>query len=212
MVLLLDDFQWADPQTVAAVSYLQRRAGDIPSALVTALAAEETPAEHPARRLRPAACVQLAPLSAADLAPLRIPDLQESTGGNPRFVGVAIANGDHAELSGAVAETLLRRCRGEGAFSYRLLRASSVLEQPWDPELLATLLGVDAAELIEELERLCERRILQVDGLGFRFRYQFVRDVLRADVSPARERLLRERLDQLRDPMGASSDRAARAA
>ena len=61
-------------------------------------------------------------------------------------------------------------------------------------EPLAALLGVGAAELVEELERLCERRILRVDGPAFRFRYGLVRDVLRATLSPARERLLREQL------------------
>jgi hypothetical protein len=69
-----------------------------------------------------------------------------------------------------------------------------VLEQPFEPEPLAGLLGADAAELTEELERLCERRVLRVDGLGFRFRYQLVREVLLNSLSPARRRLLRDRL------------------
>jgi hypothetical protein len=62
------------------------------------------------------------------------------------------------------------------------------------------------AELAEELDRLCERRILRVDGLGFRFRYDLVRQVLLASLSPARQRLLRQRLDQPRgqvDPITA---------
>ena len=44
-------------------------------------------------------------------------------------------------------------------------------------------------------ERLCERRILRIEGLRFRFRYDLVRQVLRETVSPARRRLLRQRLD-----------------
>ncbi len=70
-----------------------------------------------------------------------------------------------------------------------------MLEQPFEPEPLADLLGADAAELIEELERLCERRILRIDGLRFRFRYDLVRQVLLGSISPARHRLLRQRLD-----------------
>ena len=69
-----------------------------------------------------------------------------------------------------------------------------MLEQPFEPEPLADLLGVDAAELIEELERLCERRILRIDGLRFRFRNDLVRQVLLESISPARQRLLRQRL------------------
>jgi hypothetical protein len=74
-----------------------------------------------------------------------------------------------------------------------------VLDQPFEPEPLATVLRVDEGELIEELERLCERRILRIDGLRFRFRYQLVRDVLLASLSPARQRLLRERVDETED-------------
>ena len=71
-----------------------------------------------------------------------------------------------------------------------------MLEQPFESEPLATLLRVDEVELVEELERLCERRILRIDGLRFRFRYQLVREVLLDSLSPARQRLLRERLHQ----------------
>jgi hypothetical protein len=76
------------------------------------------------------------------------------------------------------------------------LVASSVLEQPFEPAPLAELLDVDEAELVEELERLCERRILRVDGFRFRFRYDLVRQVLLESISPARQRLLQQRLDQ----------------
>ncbi len=69
-----------------------------------------------------------------------------------------------------------------------------MLEQPFDPEPLAALLETDATRLTEELERLCERRLLRIDGLRFRFRYDLVRQVLLESVSPARRRLLRQRL------------------
>ena len=196
LVLFLDDLQWADPQTVAALSYLQRRGAGIPAALVTAVASEQPPADHAARRLQPTTLVRLEALTAAELAPLGIPELHESTGGNPRFVTEAIANGNRSELSAALAEALLAQCRAEGAWAHRVLLAASVREQPFEPEPLATVLGVDEAELVEELERLCERRILRIDGLRFRFRYQLVREVLFASLSPARQRLLRERLRQ----------------
>ena len=47
-----------------------------------------------------------------------------------------------------------------------------------------------------ELERLCERRFLRVEGIRFRFRYDLVRQVLLESVSPARRRLLLQRLAQ----------------
>jgi DNA-binding SARP family transcriptional activator len=212
LALLLDDLQWADPATIAALSYLQRRCMGIPAVLVTAVRLEHAPPDHPVRRLSPDTMVRLEPLTAADLAPLGVPDLHESTGGNPRFVTDAIANGDPPEFSAELAGALLAQCRAEGPWAYRVLLTASVLEQPFDPEPLAVLLGVDTAEFVEELERLCERRILRVDGPRFRFRYDLVREVLLASLSPARRRLIRARLDDAEGGFGSTStERAARA-
>jgi DNA-binding SARP family transcriptional activator len=196
LVLFLDDLQWADQETIAALSYLQRRCADVAAVVVAAARSEETPGDHPIRRLRPSTLVRLEPLTRADLAPLGMPELHESTGGNPRLVTEAVANGAAREPSSALAEALLTQCRAEGAGAYRVLGTAAVLEQPFAPEPLAALLQVDAAELVEELERLCERRILRVEGLRFRFRYELVREVLLASLSPARQQLLRERLDR----------------
>jgi DNA-binding SARP family transcriptional activator len=197
LVLLLDDLQWADPRTLAALEYLRRRGGDVSAAFVTAARATDVSPEHPLRRLKPDALVALEPLSPDELAPLGIPGLYESTGGNPRFVTETLANGRLAALSPTLTEALLAQCRGEGTWGHRVLVAASVLGQPFEPEPLADLLGADAAELTEELERLCERRILRIEGLRFRFRYDLVRQALLASISPARQRLLHQRLAAL---------------
>jgi DNA-binding SARP family transcriptional activator len=209
LVLFLDDFQWADSATIAALSYLQRRCAAVAAVVVAAGRSEEMPPEHPARRLTPDAHVKLEPLTAAELAPLGMPDLHDSTGGNPRFVAEAVANGSRGELSSTLAETILAQARAEGAWAYRIIVAASVLEQPFEPETLAALLRADAAELTEELERLSERRILRVDGLGFRFRYALVRDVVLDSLSPARQRLLRERLEDPRFELDLSVERTS---
>ena len=146
--------------------------------------------DHRLRRLTPDALVVLEALTTDELAPLGIPGLHGSTGGNPRFVSEAIATGGRPALSSSLSETLLAQCRAEGDYAHRVLIAASVLEQPFEPEPLAEVLRVDAAELTEELERLCERRILRVEGFRFGFRYDVVREVLLASVSPARRRLL----------------------
>ncbi len=195
LVLVLDDLQWADVATLAAIGYIQRRCAGVPAAVVATFRSEEAAADDPLRSLRANTVVRLEPLTTTELAPLGMPDLHDTTGGNPRFVTAAIANGTRREFAAALADALLAQCRSEGPWAYRVLVGACVLEQPFEPEPLATLLDVDPTQVIEELERLCQRRILRVDGLRFGFRYDLVREALLASLSPARQRLLRERLD-----------------
>jgi DNA-binding SARP family transcriptional activator len=189
LVLLIDDLQWTEPATLAALHYLQHRCTG-PAAVVGTVRAGATAADHPLRSLQPDLLIALEPLTASDLAPLGLPDLHATTGGNPRFVTDAVVNGSQPELSATLAHALLDQCRAEGAQAHRILLAASTLDQPFEPELLAGLVLANATELVEELERLCERRILRVDGFRFRFRYDLVRQVLLASLSPARRRLL----------------------
>lgn len=196
VVLLLDDLHAADQQTIAALDYLQQRLAGTRGAIVVTIRSVHAPAEHPVRRLRPSAEVRLGPLTAEELEPLQVPGLYETTGGNPRFVTHALAGGKRLELSSSLSETLLAQLRTEGRRAYRILLAASLLAPPFEPEPLAAMLEQEVAELTEQLERLCERRILRVDGHGFGFRYGLVRAVLYHSLSPARRRVLRERLAQ----------------
>jgi DNA-binding SARP family transcriptional activator len=196
LVLVIDDLHSADPSTLAALGYLQRRCVDVPVMVLGAVRVGSTLAKEPLRLPQADARVRLEPLSSTDLEPLGIPGLHESTGGNPGFVAETVGNGNRPALSPTLSEALLGQCRAAGAYAYRVLLAASVFEEPFDPETLAALLHVEANELAEELERLCEHRILRIDGFHFRFRYDLVRQVLFASISPARRRLLQGRLDR----------------
>lgn len=193
VVLLIDDVQWADRHTVAALGYLRRRAPATGCTIV--IARRETAEEYPSRRLRPDVVVDLEPLSPEELQPLGIDGLHERTGGVPRFVVEELEHGRHTEPSPSVTEALLAHCRAEGDRAFRVLVAASFFEEPFGPESLAALIDTDVTELTEQLERLCERRILRVEGIRFRFRYDVCRRALGATMSPARRRLLERRLD-----------------
>ena len=195
VVLVLDDLHWADTNTLAALAYVRRRGSGHGVALVATALPPTSSCEDQLRRLAPDTIVRLEPLTAAELAPLGMPDLHEATNGHPHAVADAVAGGGPACPSRTLSEALLRQCRAEGPEAYRILAAASVLEQPFDPEPLAELLDTDPTALTEELEQLCERRILRIDGLRFRFRYDLVRQILRETISPARQRLLQQRLD-----------------
>ena len=199
LLVLIDDLHWADQATLGALSYLQRRCADAGVAVVAAARSEDTPHDHSLRRLNAQTIVRLEPLTVSELAPLGIPDLHAATGGNPRLVSEAVRNGAAHDLSATLTDASLAQCHAEGPRAYRVLVVASVLGQPFEPEPLAALLGGDEGELLDQIERLCERRILAVDGYRFRFRYPVVREVLLNSLSPARRRLLRARL---REPRG----------
>jgi DNA-binding SARP family transcriptional activator len=204
VVLFIDDLQWADPSTIAALGYLRSRVRGQPGAIVVTVQPTVAQAEHSLWSLTPDLVIDLEPLDAEDVGRLGIPDLYELTGGNPRFVAEAMRTGEAAP-SRSLVEALIAQCRAEGLWGCRILTTAALLEQPFAPEPLAALLDTDASRLSEELEAFCERRILRVDGLRFRFRYTIVRDVLGESISPARRRLLLERLDPLGGDEGLAS-------
>jgi DNA-binding SARP family transcriptional activator len=198
LMLLLDDLQWADPSTLGSIAYIQRRCAALPIAVVGAFRSEEVADGDPLRRLTPTAVVRLEPLTKSELAPLGISDLHERTGGNPRFVTAAVRQGNVGKLEQTLAETLLARCRAEGVLAYRLLVWASVLGEGFEWEDLSKVTLLDPLLVTEELERLCARGLLRVDGFRFRFRFTIVREVLMHTVSPARRRVLREHLTAAR--------------
>jgi DNA-binding SARP family transcriptional activator len=196
LVLLLDDIHLADHRTLAALAYLRRRAA-FPGAIVTTARPTAASPGRPPHRLDADTRLELEPLTREDLAAFGLAEVYETTSGDPRLLVEALANQDPAQPSKTLTEALLAQCRAEGDWAYRVLIAACVLDQPFEPHPVAKLLEVDAAGLFEELERLCERRILRIDGLRFRFRNDLLREVLLETISPARQRLLRQRLDSL---------------
>ena len=192
IVLVLDDLQWADPATFSALAYLQRRCVALPVALVAAARTDDVGADHPLWRLTPSRRFRLGALTASDVATLGVPGLHERTGGDPRLV-TAVAHAPEPDaIEQTLAETMLARCRAEGAHAYRLLLHASALVQPFRAEALAPMLLADPARTNEDLERLCDRGLLLVDGSRFRFRFDIYRDVLLNSLSPIRRRRLRQ--------------------
>jgi len=190
LVLALDDLQWADPSSIVALEYLQRRCADVPVLVVAALRPEEVAPKHSLHRLEPTRRLRVEALTAADLAPLGIPRLYEQTGGIPLFVSAVLAGTTAPDLHATVLEGL----RALGPHRHRLLATAATLEQPFEPELLAAILQADVVDVIEELERLAERGLVHVDGLRFGFRFDLMRQALCESLSPARRALLEERL------------------
>jgi DNA-binding SARP family transcriptional activator len=204
VVLVIDDLHWADDKTIAAIGYLMRR-NAAPLAIVGAVLPQQLSFEHPLRRLDTTVGARLMPLEPHDLNQLGIPDLYERTGGHPAFVAAELAEDRQARQSLALEDILNSCCRAEGAFTYTLLLAASVLNASFDSDVLAFVVRRDPDTVIEELERLCDRRILEAEGMSFRFRYPVIADMLRDTLTPARRDLLERRADDAAQPSSADA-------
>ena len=203
LVLFVDDLQWADASTVAALAFLARRCASAPLLIVIAYRSEEAEHEHPAHRLQADVVLELGALEPMDLAPLGIDRLYEDTAGHPLFL-VERLRADVEEGADRAPETLrdliLARCRAAGPQAHRILAAASVLGRSFDPVVLARMLDAPMTQLTEELEALCRRRLLDVVGMRFDFRHDLMRDALLARLSPARRQALHARaLDALEE-------------
>ena len=194
VLLALDDLQWVDAGTIAALGYVARRCSDAAVAVLGTVRSEEAALARALGSLRADAVVRLGPLSAAELAEVDIPDVHARTGGNPRLLAELIGADDGQARTLA---DLALSCRREGELAHRLLATASALKQPFDGELVAALVERDAVEVLEELERLCRRGMLVFGPSGFRFRSGLLHEAVAGSVSPARKTLLRARAAEL---------------
>ena len=196
-LLVLDDVQWADAESLAAISYLRRRCPQAPVSVVLTTTSEA--AIGPAtRQLGVDQRIDLSALSEADLATIGN-GAYDATGGHPMFLAdwLEVQRRGLAEpCTPALREWVLRQCWDLGPQAYRLLTVGSLLEEPFSPSLLAGLVG--APDEVDELELWVGGRWLVPDATGtaFHFRRPLVRQILAGTFSaPRRAQLLRQAHD-----------------
>ena len=185
-LLVLDDVQWADPETIAALGYLRRRCPTTPVAVV--LTADRAAVQGESlRRLAVDLRIDLAELSPTDLAEVG-EGAFEATDGHPMFVAdwlEARRQGLSEGFTPALRERVIRQCWDLGPQAYRLLTVAALLEEPFSPALLGELVGA-SADVVDELDLRVEGRLLSPAGESFRFRQPLVRHILAETFSAAR--------------------------
>ena len=113
LVLLLDDLQWADPPTLAALAYLHRRSAALPGAVIATLGTEQALTNPDVHRLPTSARVILSSLRPEELAEAGLEDLHASTHGPPRILAASLAAADRGEVLATLADVLVDQCRAE---------------------------------------------------------------------------------------------------
>jgi DNA-binding SARP family transcriptional activator len=187
-LIVLDDIEWADPETIAALGYLRRRCPNAPGAVL--LTCETgTVAPDVLRKLHYDLRVDLGVLSAASLSAFSGSDeLAVATGGHPLFVAgwLQARRQNLADpFPPLLRERVVTHCWDLGPKAYRLLTVASVLDEPFSTEVLASLVRAEPDEIIEDLEHLVQQGLLDPFGECFCFRNRPVRDILKATLSPA---------------------------
>ena len=208
ILLLLDDLHWADPDSLALISFLSRRIRSLPVAIIGTLRPWPPNAHDTAQRLAgagDAGIVKLEPLTeAAAMALLEervgttlgeeharlAPSL---TGGNPLLVeqlAVVIARGSDIghrdDATGVATEDLLvARFAGGTPHELRYAEAAAILGTGFRAELAAELAGLSRSEADRALEGLSASGVLRATAVGSaEFAHPLLRQALYDRMSP----------------------------
>jgi DNA-binding SARP family transcriptional activator/tetratricopeptide (TPR) repeat protein len=208
LLLVLDDLQWCDDDTVAFVHFLVRDSRPARLLVAASLRPEDVAPGHPALRLLDslepegragalaldrldeAATVELArQLCGRELDAATGRRLYEETQGNPHFVVETVRAGlpqDPEGLARAVQPVLQRRLRRLSAQARAVVETAAVVGVAFDVDLLAGAGPFDRATLLDTLDELWRHHVVQQRGTGYDFDHDRLREVAYAMISPAR--------------------------
>jgi ATP/maltotriose-dependent transcriptional regulator MalT len=189
-LVVLEDLHWADDATLDLVRVLGRRLHDVPVLVVGTYRSDEVGEAHPLR-------LALGDIGAGAGVELEVPSLSveavdalvgavaldpaalhRATAGNPFYVTEVIAAG-RDEIPLTVRDAVLARARRLSASGQGVLRAASVLGTTFEPMLVQTVAGADAAAVDE----CVARGMLQMDADLLRFRHQLAQQAIRDSMS-----------------------------
>jgi DNA-binding SARP family transcriptional activator len=214
-LLIIDDLQWCDAETIELIGFVVRSGHRAPVLIVGTVRWEEIAPHHPLAGLVDALghdeAVTTVSLDRLDetttarlAARLRGEDtidpelaarLWSETEGNPLFVIEALRARISSDRSQAVLTPTMRavlRVRldqlTDGA--RRLAEVAAVIGRPFSVSLLASATGTDERELVDHVDELWRRRIIRDQGVTYDFSHDKLRAVALEMVTPARRRQL----------------------
>jgi DNA-binding CsgD family transcriptional regulator/tetratricopeptide (TPR) repeat protein len=212
LLLVLDDLQWADAESLAVLEYVADNVADERILLVGTTRERPAEAHELAGRLAARdACRLLAPLplNSAQLAEMAaacrgapvecdvVDVLRRRTDGTPLLVEELLAaDGNPAStMPATVAGLVARRLADLPPVARQCTEAAAVFGERFDWTLLGPVLDADASAIREGLRAVVADGLVERDGDGFRFHHALGRDaVLAGLLPPEREDLARRAL------------------
>ena len=210
-VLVLEDLQWADEDTIAVLEFL---AGALRTEVVLCVVTVRSGADGPAGRLRRhgATVIDLGPLGEAEIDAMAAgclgvdtvpegvgPFLRTLAEGSPFLVeelladliaGGALVRDPAWTVRGPLSPTVTRSVaesvgvglRTMSSDERRVLSVAAVLGRQFDWRLVAEASGVEAVG--DALRRAVDEQVLAVEGDGFRFRHALIRQAVVESLLP----------------------------
>jgi DNA-binding CsgD family transcriptional regulator len=215
LCLAVDDVQWLDPASLAALRFALARLGHEPVAALLAVRGNLPPwlpRAVPEGRLRTIEVSGLSVGAIQELLRVRLDAtfprptlirLWQTSGGNPFFAlelasalqrrGGTLAPGEELPIPSDLDELLRARLDGLSSAALAVARAVAALADPTVPLVEA---AVDR-RLDAGLAELLAARILELDGERLRFTHPLLRSMVAARQTPAPRRALHARLAKL---------------
>lgn len=209
VIIIIDDVQWCDESSAAALHYVMRMNREQPF-LVVAAARETELRDNMAmqlviRGLRHDHLYQelkIGPLAQAALCELiaiyalqaDCQRLSEESGGNP-LLAIELARAEsEGDSGGSLSELIQERMSRLDVDATEVLRWAAVLAPHINVASLERVTGLDHSLLETALEIVEQQGILQPSDSGFRFSHDLVAQIVYADISPARRQVMHRRV------------------
>ena len=219
ILLVVDDIQWCDEETIDWLRYLMRSNPDAPILILATVRSEELHPEHPAQKLLleglaadQAIQIDLEPLdeeetaalaesvAGRDLAPDGGETIFRKTEGNPLFVVEWTRAGladDPAHVPPRVQSVIETRFAQLSKGGQELASLAATVGRAFDYGVLASASSSSEEDVIDALEELSERRIIrELPGAAYDFSHDKLREAAYERAGEARRQMLHRRVAQ----------------
>ncbi len=216
LVLVIDDLQWCDPDTLELCAFLLQTSPEAPLLLAGTARDEEMGVDHHVTlfqqrltregilthialdRLDPGATAEVAALvGRRPLDHETAARLWKETEGNPLFVVEAVRAGFGSEegsggrvLTPTVQAVIRARLQRLSPDARRLAYIAATIGREFTPELLASAANAAEDELADALDELWYRHIVREHGVAYDFSHDKLREVALEAIGPAQRRKL----------------------
>ncbi|MFM1652237.1 AAA family ATPase [Brevibacillus sp. B_LB10_24] len=199
LLLILDDIQWSDRETLQLLSYLLRGDSNVRLLVIATMRTDEYPDDvlgdffSGLQIERKLTKIELAPLTEEEtkrlvaanvgnaLADRFSAGLYAKTGGNPLFIVETLResqtfSGSEIPLSPLVKTVIENRLGRLSPENRKLVTTIAAVGRPVSPALTAFILDLKEETILERLEQLVQLKVMQEDNTG---QYDFTHDIIK---------------------------------